>query len=81
MIIYDKLWELLKSNSISMFQFRYWANIGGGTYQRLRKNEPVSTTTLNNICSALDCQINDIVEYIRDEDDENLNISPIILKK
>lgn len=67
MIIYNKLWKLLESKGISKFKFRVSANIGGDTFERLRKNLPVSTTTLNIICITLDCTLDDIVEYISDE--------------
>lgn len=66
MIVYNKLWELLKSKGIPKYKFRYEFQIGGGTYQRLNKNEPVSTATLDYICNSLHCRLEDIAEHIED---------------
>lgn len=36
--------------------------------QRLRKNMVVKTVILNRLCSILDCKIEDIMEFVPDED-------------
>lgn len=64
MIIYDKLWATLKAKSISQYALIHTYHISTGQLDRLRKNENVSTHTLNILCSILDCQLNDIAEYI-----------------
>jgi Predicted transcriptional regulator len=76
MIVYDKLWELLKRQEISKYHFRIYTGIGGNTYDRLRKNLSVSVSTLNTICGVLRCNINDIMEFIYD-DEEFKDILPI----
>jgi DNA-binding Xre family transcriptional regulator len=42
--------------------------INGGTMQKLRHNEPVTTETIGKICEYLRCQPNDIMEVIYDDD-------------
>ena len=42
--------------------------ISNGQLHRLRRNQHVSTYTLNRLCSILDCRLSDIAEYIRDEE-------------
>jgi len=69
MIIYDKLWELLKRRSISKFRFRISTNIVGDTFDRLKKNKPVSTKTLDAICLTLDCKLEDFAEFVKSEDE------------
>jgi len=38
----------------------------GGQLDRLRKNENVSTYTVNQLCGILHCHVEDIMEYIED---------------
>ena len=40
--------------------------ISTGQLDRLRKNESVSTNTLDKLCDVLDCELYDIAEYIKD---------------
>ncbi|MBR5501288.1 MAG: helix-turn-helix transcriptional regulator [Clostridia bacterium] len=41
-------------------------HISTGQLGRLRRNENVSTYTLNQLCTILDCKLEDIAEYIKD---------------
>jgi len=66
MISYKPLWRTMDKKNFTTYTLRYKHNIGGGTIQRLQKNETVSTHTLNMLCKALNCKLNDIVEYIPD---------------
>ena len=70
MIQYDKLWALLEQRGISKIKFKNATNIGGNTFNSLKKNLSVTTDTLNNICMILDCNIEDIIEYIGDENEK-----------
>lgn len=67
MIVYDKLWETMKAKKISQYTLIKDYRISNGQLHRLRKNQHVSTYTLNRLCSILDCRLSDIAEYIRDE--------------
>ncbi|MBR2555319.1 MAG: helix-turn-helix transcriptional regulator [Aeriscardovia sp.] len=63
MIVYDKLWETMKKKGVSQYKLIRVFGVSSGQLDRLRKNEPVSTFTLNKLCEILDCDINDILEY------------------
>lgn len=65
MITFDKLWTTLKEKNKSRRYLRQF--IGGGTYQNLKQNGNVSSYTLNLICKVLDCKLDEIAEYIDDE--------------
>ena len=69
MIRYDKLWETMKERGISQYKLIKDYNISRGTLDKLRKNSCVTTYTLEALCKILGCNIEDIVEYI--PDDEN----------
>ncbi len=66
MIIYNKLWETMKEKGISTYQLREKCGIDSKTIRRLRANENIETKTLNKLCAALDCTLNDIAEYVKD---------------
>lgn len=66
MIIYSKLWETMKKQGISQYKLIKYYGISTGQLDRLRKNENVSTFTLNQLCNILHCDLFDIVEYIPD---------------
>ena len=54
----------MKSKGATTYTLRYKGLIGGGTIQRLQKNETVSTNTLDMLCKILDCKLSDVAEYI-----------------
>ncbi|MBO5316444.1 MAG: helix-turn-helix transcriptional regulator [Clostridia bacterium] len=67
MIIYDRLWKTMKEKGISQYKLLNEYKISSGQLDRLRKNSGVSTNTLDNLCKILDCRLEDIAEYIPDE--------------
>ncbi len=66
MIKYDKLWITLKEKNISQYKLIKAYGISTGQLDRLRKNENVSSFTLNKLCSILECKLEDITEYIKE---------------
>ena len=67
MIIFDKLWDVMKEKDISTYQLREKCGIDSKTVRRLRANENMETKTLNKLCVALDSRLEDIAEYVPDE--------------
>ncbi|MBE6990736.1 MAG: helix-turn-helix transcriptional regulator [Ruminococcaceae bacterium] len=63
MIVFDKLWVTMKKKGISQYKLMKIYDISSGQLDRLRKNENVSTFTLNQLCKILNCQLEDIAEY------------------
>lgn len=66
MIVYDKLWDTLKERGISQYKLIKEYQISSGQLDRLRKNENVSTYTLNQLCKILNCRLEEIAEYKKD---------------
>ena len=66
MIVYDRLWDTMKQKGISQYTLYTTHGISKAQIQRLKKNESVTTNTLNTICNILDCDIEDICEFIKD---------------
>ncbi len=72
MIVYTPFWETLKSSSESTYTMINKHHISSATLDKLRKNKPVNTTTLNDLCRILNCQIQDIAMYIPSDEDQEL---------
>lgn len=66
-ISYKKLWILLVTKEISQSSFRKDLNIATGTMTKLRRNEEVALSVLLRICEYLNCDIGDICEAIKDD--------------
>lgn len=66
MIIYDRLWRIMSKKGITTYQLREKCGIDSKTIRRLRANDNMETKTLNKLCDALDCKLEDIAEYIKD---------------
>ena len=65
MIVYDRLWEYLKKSGVT--QYRLIADgISHSTLTRLKRNQPVTTETLDKLCNILCCKLEDIAEYKKD---------------
>ncbi|MBR2935086.1 MAG: helix-turn-helix transcriptional regulator [Oscillospiraceae bacterium] len=67
MIKFDRLWETMKAKGVTMYRLREMCGIDRKTIRRLRANENIETKTLNKICSALDCSLEEIAEFVKDD--------------
>ena len=58
----------MKKRKISTYWLREHCQIDSKTVRRLKANENIETKTLNKLCAALNCRLEDIAEYIADEE-------------
>lgn len=68
MKVYKKLFKLLIDKEMKKTEFAKKIGIGQNTLAKLSKNENVSMEVLIKICEGLDCRLEDIVEFVKDED-------------
>jgi len=66
-IVFDKLWGVMKEKGVSTYLLREKCGIDSKTIRRLRANDNMETKTLNKLCTVLDCRLEDIAEYVPDE--------------
>ena len=66
-VSYNKLWKLLVDKKMSKADLRKAAGIAPNTMTRLRRDEEVTLAVLNKICSTLEVDIGDIIEFVSDE--------------
>ena len=67
MISYEPFYATLKEKGISTYKLINQYGISRGLLDRLRHNKPISTVTLNDLCTILDCRVEDILRYVPDE--------------
>lgn len=65
MISYDKLWETMRKKGITQYMLIHSYHISPGQITRLKRNESVSTHTIDMFCDILDCDVCDVMEYKR----------------
>lgn len=63
MIVFDPLWKTMAEKGISTYQLREKCGIDSKTVRRLKNNENVEIKTVDKLCTALNCDITDIIEY------------------
>ena len=69
-ITYKKLWKLLIDKNLKKRDLQTLANVSGSSIAKLGRNENVNTDILLRICSALQCDISDIMEIEERTDDQ-----------
>ena len=67
MILYDQLWKTMKDRNISQYRLIHYYNVSPGQITRLKRNQNVSTHTIDMLCRILDCKVEDIMEYVDGE--------------
>lgn len=67
MIVFEKLWKTMEKKGVTTYQLRENCGIDSKTIRRLKANENMETKTLDKLCSALKCQLEDIAEYKADQ--------------
>lgn len=72
MIDYSPFWATLKQSGETTYSLITKHRISSATIDKLRKNKPMNTTTLNDLCSILNCRLDEIAQYIPSEDDQHL---------
>ena len=65
-ISYNKLWKMLIDKNMKKSDLREKAGISSASLAKLGKGDNITTDVLLRICEAMDCQIEDILETVRD---------------
>ena len=68
MISYNNLWKVMEEKGVSQYTLIKKYKICPAQITRLKRNESVSTHTIEMFCRILDCEVGDIMEYIRDDE-------------
>ena len=66
LIKFDKLWATMEKKNVSTYWLREKCGIDRKTIRRLKANENMETKTLDKLCVALHCKLEDIAEYVEE---------------
>jgi len=69
-ITYKKLWKLLIDREMMKMDLLKASNISTVSMAKLGKNQNVTTDVLLKVCTALHCDISDIMEVVEDDEDK-----------
>ncbi len=72
-VSYKKLFHLLVDRDMTAVQLQQQAGYSANITARLKKNVFISLETVEKICNALDCTVDDIVEFVPDDTEGKQN--------
>lgn len=72
MISYQPFWKTLKNSPETTYTLITKHHISSATIDKLRKDKPMNTTTLNDLCRILNCKLENVAQYIPSENDQIL---------
>ncbi len=67
MISYAPLWETMKKRGITTYTLIKDYSFSRGTLDSLKQNRNITMATLNDLCTILSCQVQDVIQYIPDK--------------
>ena len=67
MISYEPFYETLKRKNISTYKLITQYGLSRSLIDRLKHNKPISTVTLNDLCSILHCKVEDVILFTEDK--------------
>ena len=72
MIDYSPFWNTLENSNETTYSLINKHHISSAIIDKLRKNKPMNTTTLNDLCRILNCRLEEIAQYVPSHDDQIL---------
>ncbi len=66
MISYEKLWETMKKKGVSQYALIKTYHIRPAQITRLKRNESVSTHTIEVFCKIQHYRVEDVMEYVEE---------------
>lgn len=67
MISYEPLYQTLKKKNMTTYRLIKDYNISRSLLDRLKHNKPISTVTINDLCNILDCKVEDVLLFTKDD--------------
>ena len=67
MISYEPLYRTMKEKGVSTYKLVNEFNVSRSLLDRLKHNKPITTVTINDLCTFLNCKVEDILVFIPDK--------------
>lgn len=64
MMSYERLWATMKERGVTQYALIKRYHVSPSQITRMKRNESVSTHTIEMFCRILDCRVEDIMEYV-----------------
>lgn len=66
MISYEPFYQTLFKKGITEYNLIFKQGFSANTIHRMKKGEAINTKTLDALCYALDCDVNDIIKFVKE---------------
>ena len=66
MISYEPFYETLFRKGITEYSLIFKQGFSANTFHRMKKGEAINTKTLDALCYALDCEVGDIIKFVKE---------------
>ena len=67
-VSYKKLWHILIDRNMKKKDLEELAGINHYTVKKMSRDENVNADVLGKVCNALDCKVEDIVDFLPDKE-------------
>lgn len=67
MISYAPFFKTIAEKNITTYRLIKNYNISASLIDRLKHDKPISTVTINDLCTILDCRVEEIIVYLDDK--------------
>ena len=67
-ISYEPFYQTLLRKDVSEYYLIKIEKISANTLYRMKQDEPITTKTIDRLCEILECNVEDIIEYINSEE-------------
>ena len=68
MISYEPLYRTMKNKQVTTYKLIHEFGVSRSLLDRLKHNKPISTVTINDLCTFLDCRVEEVLVYVKDEE-------------
>lgn len=69
-VTYKRLFHLMIDRNISNTELISKAGVSANIFTRMKRNQYIALDSIEKICSVLDCQVDDILEFTSDGSDD-----------
>ena len=66
MINYEPFYETLYKKNITEYNLIYKQGFSANTLYRIKQGKAISTKTLDALCDALDCRVEEIIQFVKE---------------
>lgn len=70
MITYEPFYETLKKKGITTYKLITHFGVSRSLIDRLKHNKPISTVTIDDLCKMLDCKVEDVLLFVKENDEK-----------